>query len=56
MSGCSLISLPLSSTALLFPPAAGRLWEQGQQMFCESGGGDAGVHADHHVVMSSSYR
>lgn len=33
--------------------AAGWSWEQGQQMFRQGSGRDAGVHADHHVVMSS---
>lgn len=29
-------------------------WEQGQQMLHKGSGGDAGVHANHHVMMSSS--
>lgn len=37
-----------------FPHAGGWLWEQGQQMFRKSSRGDAGIHADHHVMMSSS--
>lgn len=30
--------------------AAGRPWNQGEQMLHEGGGGNAGVHADHHVL------
>lgn len=29
-------------------------WEEGEQMLCEGGGGNVGVHADHHVLNLSS--
>ncbi len=43
------LGVSLSFTFLLWH-AAGRPWDQGEQMLHEGGGGDAGVHADHHVL------
>lgn len=43
-----------SLVVFLSGSAAGWAWDQGEQVLCEGGGGDAGVHADHHVLSLES--
>lgn len=52
LPSCLYLSVPFT-----FPlwHAAGRPRDQGEQMLDEGGGGDAGVHADHHVLGSLLY-